>query len=93
MNNNKKEELKNIKDNKEKNINNTFVICYTESINTLEDKSSTSKEKDNIIILDKSIKKNRTQIKKNKDNSLIKNIIKYMKKEEKNKNIPKFSNS
>jgi len=72
MNNNKKEELKNIKDNKEKNINNTFVICYTESINTLEDKSSTSKEKDNIIILDKSIKKNRTQIKKNKDNSLIK---------------------
>ena len=72
MNNNKKEELNNIKDNKEKNINNTFVICYTESINTLEDKSSTSKEKDNIIILDKSIKKNRTQIKKNKDNSLIK---------------------
>ncbi len=64
MNNNKKEELKNIKDNKEKNINNTFVICYTESINTLEDKSSTSKEKDNIIILDKSIKKIELKLKK-----------------------------
>ena len=92
MNNNKKEEIGNIKNKKEKNLNNSFVICYTESINTLEDKSSISKEKDNIIILDKSIKKNKNKIKKNKDDSLIKNIIKYMKKEEKNKDIPKLFN-
>ena len=87
-NNNKKEEIELIKDQKEGNINNSLVICYTESINTLEDKSSISKEKDNIIILDKSIKKNKNKTKKNKDGPLFKNIIKYMKNEEKNKNIP-----
>ena len=87
-NNNKKEEIELIKEQKEGNINNSLVICYTESINTLEDKSSISKEKDNIIILDKSIKKNKNKTKKNKDGPLFKNIIKYMKNEEKNKNIP-----
>ena len=87
-NKNKKEEIELIKDQKEGNINNSLVICYTESINTLEDKSSISKEKDNIIILDKSIKKNKNKTKKNKDGPLFKNIIKYMKNEEKNKNIP-----
>ena len=87
-NNNKKEEIELIKDQKEGNINNSLVICYTESINTFEDKSSISKEKDNIIILDKSIKKNKNKTKKNKDGPLFKNIIKYMKNEEKNKNIP-----
>ena len=87
-NNNKKEEIELIKEQKEGNINNSLVICYTESINTLEDKSSISKEKDNIIILDKSIKKNKNKTKKNKDGPLFKNIIKYMKNEKKNKNIP-----
>lgn len=97
MNNNKKDEKEINKNIKEGNVNNSLVICYTESINTLEEKSeksSISKEKDNIIILDKNIKKNKNKnkIKKNDDDSLLKNIIKYMKIEEKNKNIPTLIN-
>jgi serine/threonine protein kinase len=94
ININKKHEIEINKNKKEGNINNSLVICYTESINTLEEKSSISNEKDNIIILDKNIKKNKNKnkIKKNNDDSLLKNIIKYMKIEEKNKNIPTLIN-
>ena len=82
LNNNKREEKANNKKDVEKNKCNPLIMCYTESINTLDDKSSISKEKDNIIVLDKNIKKNK--VKKKHDNVLNKNIIPYMKVEDKN---------
>ena len=50
-----------------------MIVCLTESIASLEDKSSESKERNNIIYLDKGIKK--YKLKKNKNESLYKNII------------------
>ena len=82
LNNNKREEKANNKKDVEKNKCNPLIMCYTESINTLDDKSSVSKEKDNIIVLDKNIKKNK--VKKKHDDVLNKNIIPYMKVEDKN---------
>ena len=82
LNNNKREEKANNKKDVEKNKCNPLIMCYTESINTLDDKSSISKEKDNIIVLDKNIKKNK--VKKKHDDVLNKNIIPYMKVEDKN---------
>ena len=82
LNNNKREEKTNNKKDVEKNKCNPLIMCYTESINTLDDKSSVSKEKDNIIVLDKNIKKNK--VKKKHDDELNKNIIPYMKVEDKN---------
>ena len=85
LNNNIKNGTKDKKNKSEKKINNSLVVCYTESINSLEDKSSISKERENIIILDKNIKKYRTRTNKNHDDSLFKNINKLMKIEENNK--------
>ena len=82
LNNNKREEKANNKKDVEKNKCNPLIMCYTESINTLDDKSSISKEKDNIIVLDKNINKNK--VKKKHDNVLNKNIIPYIKVEDKN---------
>ena len=82
LNNNKREEKANNKKDVEKNKCNPLIMCYTESINTLDDKSSISKEKDNIIVLDKNIKKNK--VKKKHDDILNKNIIPYIKVEDKN---------
>ena len=82
LNNNKREEKANNKKDVEKNKCNPLIMCYKESINTLDDKSSVSKEKDNIIVLDKNIKKNK--VKKKHDDVLNKNIIPYMKVEDKN---------
>ena len=82
LNNNKREEKANNKKDVEKNKCNPLIMCYTESINTLDDKSSISKEKDNIIVLDKNIKKNK--VKKKHDDVLNKNIIPYIKVEDKN---------
>ena len=82
LNNNKREEKANNKKDVEKNKCNPLIMCYTESINTLDDKSSVSKEKDNIIVLDKNIKKNK--VKKKHDDVLNKNIIPYIKVEDKN---------
>ena len=45
-------------------------ICYSESINSPDDKSSISKEKENIIFLDKNIKK----INSNKNNNISSNF-------------------
>ena len=91
FNNNIKKETDDMKNKSEQKMNNSLVVCYTESINTFEDKNSLSKERENIIILDKNIKKCRT--KKNQDDSLIKNISKYMNIVEKNNNIkPKLFN-
>ena len=81
LNNNKKEE-KNIQNIIDEKNGDSLIMYYTESIKTLDDKSSISKEKENIIIIDKSIKKNK--IKKNNDDILVKNIIPYIKNEEKN---------
>ena len=87
-NNNKKEEKK-----KEKvftsNPNKSLKVCYTESINTLDDKSSINKENnDNIIILGKGIKKKKNEIQiKNEENSQNinninnNNLINYIKDE------------
>jgi serine/threonine-protein kinase 24/25/MST4 len=85
LNNNIKNGINDKKNKSEKKINNSLVVCYTESINSLEDKSSISKERENIIILDKNIKKYRTRTNKNHDDSLFKNINKLMKIEENNK--------
>ena len=83
LNNYKKEDQNEKKKNTEKEeVNNSLIVCYTESINTLEEKSSISKGKDNIIILDKNIKKKK--INKNKDEKLIKHIIKLMKNDSQN---------
>jgi len=83
LNNYKKEDENEKKKNTEKEeVNNSLIVCYTESINTLEEKSSISKGKDNIIILDKNIKKKK--INKNKDEKLIKHIIKLMKNDSQN---------
>ena len=71
INNKKKEENNKIKNKKEEN--NSLIVCLTESIASLEDKSSESKERNNIIYLDKGIKK--YKLKKNKNESLYKNII------------------
>ena len=76
----------------EQKIDNSLVVCYTESINTLEDKSSITKERENIIILDQNIKKYRSKINKNHDDSLTKNINNYMKIVENNNIKPKLFN-
>ena len=52
-------------------------ICYNESIIVSEDKSSISKENENIIILDKSIKKN-----KHKEKDSISNNLKIIKNDQ-----------
>ena len=60
LNNNKKKEQEKIEKKKKdykSNSNNSLKVCYTESINTLEEKSTINKEKENIIILNKGIKK------------------------------------
>ena len=82
LNNNNKKEEKNIQNIIDEKNGDSLIMYYTESIKTLDDKSSISKEKENIIIIDKSIKKNK--IKKNNDDILVKNIIPYIKNEEKN---------
>jgi hypothetical protein len=84
LNNNKRPEEKEKKLNFEKEKNNSLLVCYTESINTIGDKSSISKEKENIIVLDKNIKKK--NIKKNKDEELMSHIIQLMKTNDKNNN-------
>ena len=85
LNNNKRTEEKEKKLNFEKEKNNSLLVCYTESINTIGDKSSISKEKENIIVLDKNIKKKK--IKKNKDEELMSHIIQLMKTNDKNNNV------
>ena len=85
LNNNKRPEEKEKKLNFEKEKNNSLLVCYTESINTIGDKRSISKEKENIIVLDKNIKKKK--IKKNKDEELMSHIIQLMKTNDKNNNV------
>ena len=87
-NNKKKEEEKIFK----LNMNNSLKVCYTESVNTAEEKSSINKEKDNIIILDKGIKKKKTKSKLN-ENSVKQNNICLIKriKEDLKKMIPPIS--
>jgi len=85
LNNNKRPEEKEKKLNFEKEKNNSLLVCYTESINTIGDKSSISKEKENIIVLDKNIKKKK--IKKDKDEELMSHIIQLMKTNDKNNNV------
>ncbi len=88
-NNKKKEEEEKIS---KLNMNNSLKVCYTESVNTAEEKSSINKEKDNIIILDKGIKKKKTKSKLN-ENSVKQNnicLIKHIKEDFK-KMIPPIS--
>ena len=60
-------------------------------MNTNDDKSSISKDIDNVISLDRNIIKNK--IRKNNDGVLMKNIIQFVKNDEKNNiNQPKISN-
>ena len=88
LNNHKKEDEKKMKINSKKGENISLLVCYTESINTLEGKSSVSKEKDNIIIMDKNIQKKK--IKKSKDENLIRHIMQLIKNDNtNNKNTPK----
>ena len=88
-NNKKKEEEEKIS---KLNVNNSLKVCYTESVNTAEEKSSINKEKDNIIILDKGIKKKKTKSKLN-ENSVKQNNICLIKriKEDFKKMIPPIS--
>ena len=79
-------------------INDFDGICYNESIIASEDKSSISKDKENIIILDKSIKKNKHKEKDNisTDLKIIKNYqieIINNNKEEYNEDKKKFKSS
>ena len=87
LNNNKKSEENDKKLNFVKNENNSLLCCFTESINSIGDKSSVSKEKENIIILDKNIKKKK--IKKDKNEELMSHIIQLMKNTDKNNNVNK----
>ena len=64
-------------------MNNNLLAYYTENKNSFDIKSSLSKEMDNIIILDRNITKNK--MKENNDEELTKNIIQFIKKDEKNK--------
>ena len=87
LNSNKKSEENDKKLNFVKNENNSLLCCFTESINSIGDKSSVSKEKENIIILDKNIKKKK--IKKDKNEELMSHIIQLMKNTDKNNNVNK----
>jgi len=89
LDNNKKKEEEKIS---KLNMNNSLKVCYTESVNTAEEKSSINKEKDNIIILDKGIKKKKTKSKLN-ENSVKQNNICLIKriKEDFKKMIPPIS--
>ena len=89
LDNNKKKEQEKIS---KLNMNNSLKVCYTESVNTAEEKSSINKGKDNIIILDKGIKKKKTKSKLN-ENSVKQNNICLIKriKEDFKKMIPPIS--
>ena len=68
-----------------------LLVYYTDNMNTNDDKSSISKEIDNVISLDRNIIKNK--IRKNNDGVLMKNIIQFVKNDEKiNINHPKINN-
>ena len=74
--------IENKNKNKGKKMNNNLLAYYTENKNSFDIKSSLSKEMDNIIILDRNITKNK--MKENNDEELTKNIIQFIKKDEKN---------
>jgi len=89
--NNNKNKNENKNNSKGKKLKSNLLVYYTDNMNTNDDKSSISKEIDNVISLDRNIIKNK--IRKNNDGVLMKNIIQFVKNDEKNNiNQPKISN-